>query len=301
MRKNRGNFGEKHIILFIILMMCCVFLNNIVTGAVTMPFERDVTTYYLLTALCKYVTALLPLFLMARWKLTRKTRIWDLLAGFLFGTPCLIWIAENLLPLTLINPMLFQVRWLSSAAVFLACFGIGLMEEAGCRGVLLPLLCKKWSNVPNRYMKAALLSSGLFACTHIAWIVNAFFFRGSVSLAECMGRLYQVYYAFCFGMLAAGVTLYAQSIIPMVVWHSLVDVSAFINEGILPWTTYQYYYGTVSIGFDKVLIQMGILKRTGVAYWGVVVGLDAILLIAGICLIIKSQKRMVKLSDCQVL
>ncbi len=47
-----------------------------------------------------------------------------------------------------------------------------------------------------------------------------------MSLAECVGRLYQVYYGFCFGMLAAGVTLYAKSIIPMVIWHSLVDVSA---------------------------------------------------------------------------
>lgn len=301
MRKNRGNFGEKHIILFIILMMCCVLLNNIVTSAVTAPFEKDITTFYLMLALCKYVTALLPLFLMARWKLTQKTRIWNFLAGFLSGVPCLIMMAENLLPLTLINPMLFQVQWLSVAVIFLACFGVGLMEEAGCRGVLLPLLCRKWSAIPNGYMKAALLSSGLFACTHIIWIVNALVFRGSVSLAECLGRLYQVYYAFCFGMLAVGVTLYAKSIIPMVIWHSLVDVSAFIDRGVLPWTTYQYYYDTVSIGFDKVLIQMGILKRTGAAYWGVVAGLDAILLIAGICLIIKSQKRMVKLSDCQVL
>lgn len=296
MRKNKGSFGEKHIFLLIILMLCCAFLNNIVTSAVTAPYEKNITVFYLLMALCKYVTALLPLFLMARWKLTQKVRVWDILVGFLSGIPCLIFIAKNLLPLTLINSMLFQVQWLPAAAIFLACFGVGLMEEAGCRGVLLPLLCRKWSASPNGYMKAALLSSGLFACTHITWIVNALLFQGSVSLVECMGRIYQVYYSFCFGMLAAGVTLYAKNIIPMVIWHSLVDVSAFIDRGILPWTTYQYYYGTASIGFDKVLIQMGILKQTGMPYWGVVAGLDAVLLVAGIFLIKKSQKRKAMLS-----
>lgn len=107
------------------------FLNNIVTGAVTAPLEKNITSFYLLLVLCKYVMALLPLVLMARWKLTQKTRIRDLLAGFLFGAPCLIMIAENLLPMTLINPMLFQVQWLSAAAIFLAYFGVGLMEEAG--------------------------------------------------------------------------------------------------------------------------------------------------------------------------
>lgn len=296
MRKGKGNFGEKHIILFIIFMICCILLNNLVTSAVTAPYENDTTVYYLLVALCKYITALLPLILMARWKLMPKAKMRNLLPGLLFGAPCIILIAENLLPLTLADLMLFQVQWLPTAAIILAYFGVGLMEEAGCRGVLLPLLCRKWSGPHNGYMKAALFSSGLFACTHIIWIVNALIFQGSVSLAECVGRLYQVYYAFCFGMLAAGVTLYAKSIIPMVIWHSLIDVSAFIDRGLMPRVTYQNYYDTAAIGLDKALIQMGILKTTGIAYWGLVAGLDAIPLAAGIFLIKKSQKREAALS-----
>lgn len=292
MHNNKENFWEEHIVLLIILMMGCVLLNNIITSAVTAPHEKDIVVFYLLMALCKYITALLPLFLMARWKLMQKKRIRDILAGFLFGAPCLIPIMGNLLPLTLINPMLFKVQWLSAAAIFLAFLGVGLMEEAGCRGVLLPLLYRKWSATPNGYMKAALFSSGLFACTHFVWIINGLLFHGSVSLAECMGRLYQVYFAFCFGMLAAGVTLYAKSIIPMVIWHSLIDVSAFIDKGVLPWTTYQYYFGgTAPIGLDTVLIRMGILKRAGVAYWILEIGLNAVLLISGIILTKKSQKR----------
>lgn len=303
MHRNEGNFSHKHTTLFII-MICCILLNHIITSAVTAPFESEVAVYYAVQALCTYLTALIPLFLMKKWKLLSGAKPQHMLSGFLFGIPCIILIIKNLMPLSLINPMLFQVQRLSVSAILLANFGVGLMEEAGCRGVLLPLLCRKWSGQKNGYRNAALFSSGLFACVHLTWIVNAFLFHGSVSFAECMGRLYQVYYAFCFGMLSAGVTLYAKSILPMVIWHSLIDVSAFIAKGILPWRNYIYYYETSPIGLHTVFIQMGILKSTGPAYWILIIGSDAILLISGILLLKKKQygimncrfSRMIKIS-----
>lgn len=289
--KRSASFFEEHSLLFIIFMMGCVLLNNLVTEAVTEPFYNNITVYYLLAAACNFLTAVIPIFFMVKWNLTQRTEPRNVLAGFLTGIPCLILMAENLAPLSLINPMLFQVQWKSVSAIILAYLGVGVMEEAGCRGVLLPLLCRKWSMRKNGYVKAAVASSAIFACTHLAWIANALIFQGKVSLAECLGRLYQMYYAFCFGMLCAGIVLYARSIFPVIIWHALIDISAFIDRGILPEVTYNYYYGDSRIGLDTVLIRLGVLKRSGGAYLCLLAGIDAILLITGSILVYKSQKK----------
>ena len=276
---------QRHSILLVAFMLACAFLNNIVTGIVTAPFEGAVAASNFLKGLCKYITALLPLFLMVKWDLGQKAGPRNILRGILLGTPCILLIAENLLPFTMINPASFKVQRLSVLAIIFADFGVGLMEEAGCRGVLLPMLCEKWSGRENSYMKAALFSSALFGCLHLSWIASALILNGTVSAAECVGRLYQVYYTFCFGMLCAGVALLSKSIIPVVIWHSLVDISAFIGQGILYWTTYQYYFELHPVGLDTVLTQMGVLRSAGLAPWLLPVRFDTILLIAGIIMV----------------
>ncbi|MDE7171114.1 MAG: CPBP family intramembrane metalloprotease [Oscillospiraceae bacterium] len=283
------DFMRKHIVLFIILMLLCVFLNNIVTSFVTAPFEDSVPTANLLLALCKYATALIPLLLMVKWNLVQKSGVRKVLIGILLGIPNVLLIAGNLLPFSLISPASYKVQWLSVLAIIVAYFGVGLMEEAACRGVLLPLLCEKWSDRKNGCMKAALFSSALFGFAHFSWIINALVFHGTVSIAECVGRLYQVYYAFCFGMLCAGVTLCARSIIPMVIWHALVDISAFIGQGILYPTAYQYYFELNPVGFDTLLVQKGIVRDAGFLSWALPIGMDAVLLLAGILMVRRSK------------
>lgn len=140
-------------------------------------------------------------------------------------------------------------------------------------------------------MKAAFASSLLFGCVHLSWIINSLVFNGTVTSAECLSRLYQVYFAFCFGMLCAGITLYTKSIIPVVLWHALVDLSAFIPEGILPKVTFQYYYVINPIALDTLLIKKGIINRAGLGYLLFIAGVDAIMLIAGIILVKAAQKR----------
>lgn len=56
----------------------------------------------------------------------------------------ILFMAPNLIPLVLINPILFQLQWVRLIALILAMFSIGLSEEVMIRGVLLPLLCEKW-------------------------------------------------------------------------------------------------------------------------------------------------------------
>lgn len=281
-------FMKRHIVILVFLMLLCILLNNLITRAVTAPFEGNVAVSHFAEALCKYVTALLPLFLMFKWDLVQKSSARKILAGLLLGAPCVVIIAEYLLPFTQINPASYKVQWLAVLAIVAAYFGVGLMEEAGCRGVLLPLLCEKWSGRKNGRMKAALFSSALFGGAHLMWIINALVFDGTVSMAECVGRLYQMYFAFCFGMLCAGVTLCAESIIPAVIWHSLLDISLSIGEGILFPTTYQYFFEQNPVGFATLLVQNGIVQDAGLVSWALPVGIDAVMLAAGIIMVHRS-------------
>lgn len=284
-------FMRRHIILFVVLMLICILFNNIATTFVTAPFEDNVTVSHLLLALCKYAMALIPLFLMVRWGFVQKSGVRSVLAGLLLGIPSVLLIAGNLLPFALISPASYKVQWLSVLAIVFAYFGVGLMEEAACRGVLLPLLYEKWAGRENGRMKAALVSSALFGCAHLGWIVNALVFTGTVSVVECLGRLYQVYYAFCFGMLCAGVTLCVKSMIPVMIWHSLIDISAAIGQGILYPSTYQYYFELNPVGLDTVLMQKGIVQDAGILSWALPIGVDALLLIVGIILVRRSGRR----------
>lgn len=284
-------FMRRHIILFVVLMLICILFNNIATTFVTAPFEDSVTVSHLLLALCKYTMALIPLFLMVRWGFVQKSGVRSVLAGLLLGIPSVLLIAGNLLPFALISPASYKVQWLPVLAIVFAYFGVGLMEEAACRGVLLPLLYEKWAGRENGRMKAALVSSALFGCAHLGWIVNALVFTGTVSVVECLGRLYQVYYAFCFGMLCAGVTLCVKSMIPVMIWHSLIDISAAIGQGILYPSTYQYYFELNPVGLDTVLMQKGIVQDAGILSWALPIGVDALLLIVGIILVRRSGRR----------
>ncbi|MBD5153188.1 MAG: CPBP family intramembrane metalloprotease [Oscillibacter sp.] len=284
-------FMQRHIIIFAVLMLAFAFSHNIINSMITAPFEDSVTASNLMEALCKYITALLPLFLMKKWGFVQKAGLRYILTGVLLGIPSILLIVENLSPFAVIAPASYKVQWLSVLAIVVANFGVGLMEEACCRGVLLPMLCEKWSGQKNCYMKAALFSSALFGCMHFSWIINALVFNGSVSAAECIGRLYQVYYAFCFGMLCAGVTLLSRSIIPMVIWHSLVDVAAGIGQGILYRTTYQHFFELNPIGPADVLVKMGALRDAGLAVWLIPVGADMILLTAGVIMVKRRTQR----------
>lgn len=45
-----------------------------------------------------------------------------------------------------------------------------------------------------------------------------------------------------------------------------------------------------SAGLDKVLIHLGLIKRQGPAYWLLILGLDAVLLLWGIILVQRAEK-----------
>lgn len=146
--------------------------------------------------------------------------------------------------------------------------------------------------IVTNYMKAALASSILFGCMHFSWSILQILFNQNLSLASFMGNLNQVFYTFCFGMPAAGVTLYAGSIIPMVIWHSLIGISAEIYPGLMFYGTYTYHVNHNPLTLQNLFEKYGILSGVESGEFICKVIIDIIFLIAGIVLVRKAEKRM---------
>lgn len=281
------NFFLKHFLMFCAGTIFIALLSNIGLGFLQERYSQSIVMFYIIQAVCKFITALIPIFLIVKWKLAKKTEVKYIIWGFLAGMPAILLIIENLLTLTLVNPLHFKIYGSIVAAIIVAEIAVGLMEEAGIRGVLLPMLCEKIGEKKGTYLKAAIISSMLFGIVHLSWSLRKVLFGESLSAMYFRGNLYQVFYTFCFGMLAAGVTLYAGSIIPIVIWHSLIDISAFIDIGLMQYTNYVYYHSTDLLTLQNVYERYGIMH--GAFLCSIII--DIICFVTGIILINKAEKR----------
>lgn len=291
------DFFKRHTILFCILAAAVALFSNLSVAVLETFVGDSLTGGFVADAVCKYIVAILPLYIMVKWGYTKKTNPRRLAAGFLLGALCILFAARNLLPLVLVNPMLFQVQWGLVIIILIDVLGIGLLEEAGLRGVIIPFLCEKWQDKKHPCLLAAFVSSLLFGCIHLNWSVRYFLAYGELTSEFLFNNLYQVYYAFCFGMLAAGICMYSRSILPMVIWHGFCDFSGFLSYGILPLTTLETYYSTGVLTPQNFLNTYGILK--GFHYgdeliFGII---NLLYLVVGIVLATKAEKHILLQTD----
>lgn len=283
-------FFKKHAILFMLLVAAIALFSNLMRGVLENVFGTSLMMSYVIDAVCGYIISILPLVLMVKWGYIKKSNKPRILLGFLMGTPYILFGIWNLLPLVLVNRILFQVQWGMMIIIVIDMFSIGLMEESIMRGVVLPLLCEKWQDRKHPYLKAAFVSSLLFGCVHLNWSVRYFLAYGTLSAEYLASNLYQVYYAFCVGMLAAGVTLYARSIVPMIIWHAFCDFTATIGAALLPSNTYENYCNNGLLSPQKVFDTYGILggfKYGDVLVFGMI---NLLLLCVGVVLIRKVER-----------
>lgn len=284
-------FMKKHTLLFVVLVAAFALCTNLITGYVQNFFSNNLTMFYLAEAVCKYSISFVPLCIMVKWGYTKKSNKKKIAVGFAIGALFILFGAPNVLPLVLVNPILFKVQWALLLALTLAMFSVGLLEEAAIRGVVLPLLCEKWKDKKNVYWKAAVVSSLLFGCIHLNWSVRYFLTYGTLSWDYLSGNLYQVYYTFCFGILTAGVTIYTKSILPMVFWHGICDLSAAIVYGILPLNTVENYNNNNILTLQNVFNTYGIFAgcKFGVE---IILGIiNLLFIVIGAVLIKKAENR----------
>lgn len=285
-------FFKRHIFIFWIIIAVICLGSNLIGSFCEKLFEDSLTLSFLSEAVCRYIIAVLPLCVMVKWSYIRKSNKKSILSGFLVGMFCIFFIIPNLAPLLLVNPILFKVQWGLIFVIIINMLSIGILEESAMRGVVFSLLCEKWQDKKNIYLKAAVLSSFMFACAHLNWSVRYFLTNGNLTEEYFLDNLYQVYYTFCFGMLAAGVCIHARSIIPMVIWHALCDLSAFIVYGILPLKTLENYERTVTL--QTVFKTYGILSGWKYGAEVVLAIINVLFVIIGVVLVMKAEKQRVE-------
>lgn len=279
-------FCKQHIGIFVIGLLIFALSSNLITGFCQSMFAKDIAQYYWIEAVCKCVISILPLALMVKWGYVGKSNAKKIGIGFLIGAVLILFCLPNIVPFMFIDSAYMIADWSAVLAISMAALAIGLMEEAGIRGVFLPLLYEKWNGKKHAYTKAAVVTSLVFGCIHLNWSVRYLLANGNLPLGELLGNLYQVYYAICFGIFAAGVTIYTRSILPMVFWHGVCDFVAFLPNGLYPQRTLEYFiqknWGTL----QSVLDEYGIAMPEEVIH-GLI---NLVLLLVGILLIRKTEK-----------
>ena len=60
-------FCKQHSWVFVIGLLVFGLASNLITGFAQNMFARNLTQYYWIEAVCKYVIAILPLVLMMKW------------------------------------------------------------------------------------------------------------------------------------------------------------------------------------------------------------------------------------------
>lgn len=288
------NFCKKHTVIFTLGIIFIALFSNLMTGFLQSFFPEYQMMYYLVEAILKFSISAGLIFLMAKWGYIQKTSKKNIALGFLLGSILLIFMAPNLIPFVYVNPILFDAHWETIVVIFLAALSIGFMEETAMRGTLLPFLCEKWKDKKHFYLKAALASSILFGCMHYTWSVRQFVTTGKLPLGEFLGNSYQVFYCICFGLFAAGVALYTRNIIGLVFWHGLCDFAAFIEYGILPLASIEYYDRQGLFTLEYVLYKLGITQGPGLLALLIDSMINLLLVIIGIILILKAEKKYIK-------
>lgn len=282
----------EHIWLFLVLLFICIagiigFMSKvkIITG-------DNLISTNIINAAGKFIISFFVLFIMAKWDffcgfqvVSKKKLVCALVCGF----PFIIDIVENIALLKLVPASLIQADKMGIISVLLLGLGTACVEEFGVRGVLYSLFCLKWKNKKNSLLKAALFVSAVFGLLHFGKLLYSLLFLHIADFGEIIASFYQVITSFCAGMLFTGMTVYSKSLIPAVVWHTVIDISAFLYQGIVSEITYLMYMGNAT--WVDVLYQIGIpVKNGSLLFLGVSIITNLIYVMLGVILIEKEER-----------
>ena len=137
---------------------------------------------------------------------------------------------------------------------------VGFIEEILFRGLILPLMLKKWGSSRGGIYLSVLLSSSIFGLLHL---IN--FFMGRYTL---LSTLAQITFGTFFGVFFAACFLRTRSIWPVIFTHALFDLCGNLNEitlnshfGKVQETTLQGALVVVAVTLPLLLYGLFILRK----------------------------------------
>lgn len=257
-----------------------------------MIIGENLVSMNMVNAAGKYIISFFFLFIMLKWDLPfgfQKVSKKRLIFGLAFGIPFIIDIASNIALLKLVPVSLIETDKMILFSILLLELGTACVEELGMRGVLYSLFCLKWKKKKHRLLKAALTVSIVFGLLHLGRLMYSLLFLQAVDSGEIVASFYQVITSFCAGMLFTGITVYSGNLMPAIVWHALIDISAYLYQGMVSEFTYLTYMGNYT--WIDVLHKAGVpVRNQSLLFWSVCVMTNLLYIIIGIILIEREER-----------
>jgi len=134
----------------------------------------------------------------------------------------------------------------------------GIWEEVAFRGIILVLLLRKYSKKTAIIVNGVLF--GLFHAVNLLFmLLNAIFFEVEPDRVAMVGTLFQIVYTMFFGFFLAYLFIKANSLIPCIIAHYLVDALSTLvatDQNVNLWLF--WIFATV-IGFGMLPAKLNIL------------------------------------------
>lgn len=243
--KKLQNYLEKHIVIDYIALLILFLALSKIPGLVSRIFSLDrnnVVTENFLQTLYLLLNSALLLFFIRKCKFVKKSPEKNFGICLMVGFPFLVISIGYLLKLTVLPSSLYKVSGVAIVSVIIRNVAVGLQEEMQFRGLIMPLFLRKYEGKKHPYIKATLFSSVLFGITHfLTWFVICAVLGVRVQFTELQSFLYQTFYTICGGMVFAAMTLYHNSLVPAVIWHSILDSCYYLYQGLMSKIAYESY------------------------------------------------------------
>lgn len=154
--------------------------------------------------------------------LSHKLRLFRLKNGyraFLFTLPVTLFsVFINLLNLAG-KPLSIKLPYGIFLCLFQAAY-TGILEETAFRGLIIPVMIKKWGRYPHYRLYTILACSAVFGLFHLLNL------QSGKSLFDVV---MQVCYAACTGCVFAAVFLRTRNLTGIITAHALVDFTGYLN------------------------------------------------------------------------
>ena len=111
---------------------------------------------------------------------------------------------------------------------------VGIMEEFGVRGILLPIYIQKWGKTKKGIVWAAFLSSFIFGLQHIFSLIVQFMRTSEISSITILRTIFQVIITTVIGFLFAIALIYKKNIWAVAIIHGVYDFLLGLHYLYLP-------------------------------------------------------------------
>ena len=243
--KKIQSFLEKHMIIVYVITLALYIVFSKVPSVLAGIFSLDrenIVVYNLLQAVYLILYSILLFIIIKKCKFTKEAPRKNLCLCVLIGFPFLIDSIGYLLKLSMLPQTFYRVSGLGILSVVISNIAVGIEEEVQFRGLILPLMMRKYENKKHPYIKAVLFSSALFGITHLlVTLIIKTLVGETLTAIEWQSYIYQSFYATCGGVVFAAMTLYHNSLAPAIIWHSIVDICSRLYEGITIDSVYDIY------------------------------------------------------------